>query len=202
NIFMYASSIYPLAYSELRVADWYVSDLIANEGVSSTGESAEEVKRQIQERVANADLDNERVVKAYPNTSRFGTYLVRKAVVAGKLEQLGDPFLGDPQVLFEAALSRAAIFNSGETISFMMYNFATFLAHNRIENQKDDVVALLQNFYGNGRYTIDEFEGNSFFEFLENEQNNVAGTRSDIELLASIDPNFKTMLADKLGWVF
>ena len=180
---------------------YYVNDLIKNNGAgSSDGRPASEIKDIIREKVSNADNDIEDLSNEYPTDGRITTYMLRKAILADKLERLNDPFLGDPEILFEQALERARIFSPSSTAAFVMYHFADFLAHNRSISQKDDIINLLGNFYGEGGRTIESGKNKVFFEFLMNEKNDISGARSNIVQLADIDPDFKELLNTKLGW--
>ncbi|NQV93499.1 hypothetical protein HQ403_03345, partial [Candidatus Kaiserbacteria bacterium] len=186
NLFEYASSFYPLAYSELRIADWYADSLIINAAAGqSGGKSTEEIKLLIQEKINNADEDIKKLLEAYPNSSLVSTYLMRKAVVAGKLERLGDPILGSAEVLFNNAFNRGLIQHQGNSIGFISYNFAVFLSYN--ESKHNDVIKTLSIFYGDGEFTVESNKSPDFFKFLKNAKDDIDGPRGNIETLADID---------------
>ena len=206
NLFEYASSLYPRAYSELRVAYWYANQLLYYKGKFLDKKDKDKVvfiKKVIKEKIDSADRDTERLLNAYPNTTQVTSILLRRAVIAGKLELFGDPFLGNPEKLFNQVLQKSIVSNPRDTTAFVIYNFAVFLARGHLDTKRDEIISLLANFYGNGERTIKSNKNDKFFEFLRNERNkkNKPGSiRADIELLAKIDSKFKELLNTKLGW--
>lgn len=201
NLLEFGSSFYPLAWSQLEIADWYATGLLLrktdpqNEFAPQPPYrySEDELKSIIKEKIKNADQDIERLQEVYTSDSRLVGFTYRKAIIASKLERIGDPFLGNAEALFKKALEESRIMGVPITEAFILYGFAVHLAQTEPE-RSSDIKSLLANFYNSNKFT-----SSPFFEFLKNEKANVLNNRDVIELLAQIDPQFKSFLS-QLGW--
>ncbi len=198
NLFEYASSIYPLAYAELRAAQFYAAKILnvqrAGLTVSSEGLSINEMKSLIRQKIINADRDVENIMKQYPTDVRIYNAQQKKAIIAGLLYLSGDDSFGDPIQLYEDAYRNALVQGYFNQAAFTLFNFASFLVRSGTGNE-GKIKNLLTELY-----TSTDFKKNtSIFQFLKNEEKNVSGAREDILLLAQIDPGFKDFLIS-LGW--
>lgn len=199
NLFEYASSFYPLAYAELKTAQFYANKILnvqtAGLTVSSEGLSIDEMKILIRQKVENAEKDIEDIKKLYPTDTRISSAIQRKAIIAGLIYRAGDPFLGDPRILFEQARQGELIRGNFNQAAFTTYHFASFLAQIGSIGNKEEVQALLEDFYEDGKFA----KTTTFYDFLKNEGGAISTSRENILLLAEIDPKFKNLIIS-LGW--
>lgn len=199
NLFEYGSSFYPLSYAELRIANWYAKELLLRKQGKSkeTTPSAEELTQKIRQNIANADADIEHIKVTYPGDFRISESLLLKVFIAGRLYFAGDTTtVPNLKGLFQEALQTARITGNTLIEAYLLYRQATFLAYTDPKQNAAQIQQILANFYES-----DRFAQTAFVTFLTNEKTNQLGAKSDIELLASIDPKFKQYLVT-LGWAF
>lgn len=186
HLFEYASSFYPLALSELRIAYWYASNLSAS---ATTASYAALVKQKVE----SADRDIARMQTDPLDKDLFPLALARRALVIGMLNSKGDMTFGDARAAYRVA--DAAYKAGGWVNGFVPYNEAVFLARMYGAAEASEIQTILSPIY-----TQSSKPGYApILTFLKNGRATSSGNTSDIRLLASIDPKFKTFLLT-LGW--
>lgn len=199
NLFSYGSSFYPLYYSELRIANWEARELLLRKTGKSTAThpTSQEITDSIKAHVSAADADIEQIKGAYPGDPRIASYMLMKVFLAGRLYFAGDTTtIPDLRGLFDEALRTARVNGNTTVEAYLLYREATFYAFSDPTQYAAEIKNILSNFYDSTR-----FSQTSFVTFLANEKTNQLSSKSDIELLASIDPKFKEYLVG-LGWSF
>jgi len=193
NMFEYGTSLYPSAYMELRLANWYAQDLLRADLSAFNNLSPADVRELIRQKVENADSDITSFKEAYNTGGRVSIYYLRKAELAGKLERLGINFLGDPEELFKKAFEESKVVGTNVTGAFALYNFAVYLAYNDPDSRAGEIKTLLSILLS-GTY-----QDTVFSEFLKNAKQ-FPEERENVILLARIDSLFKETLIEKFDW--
>jgi len=127
HVFDYASSIYPLAISELRIADWYMKALQFN-NLSTTTDPGRTYVAIAQEKMQSADLDVLRTTNL-PTRSMIPTALSSEAVVGGELALAGVVSPYGAAQLYQQAIDSFSTYDPlpGHD-STVRFNYAGFLA--------------------------------------------------------------------------
>ena len=197
KVFDYASSLYPLGISELRIAKWYTEEIlesINSKNIDASPEkSIEEMKLIVREKLINTDKYLRDIAKDEQARSYIAEVLYRKGMVLGDMLLVGDTTFADPEDVFKQSLSVAAVGNIKLEAS-AKYTYAVFLAKMYGEKRADDIKKLLGDFYQK-----DVYKNTTIVRFIKNEKNNGLGQKSDIILLAKIDAKFHDFLLS-LGW--
>ena len=195
HLFEYASSLYPLALSELRIADWYATAVLIQGGVlpntkkTITDEELVSYKLQATTHLANADKEIDRMRGDPLDDSNLPLALMRKAIALGKMER-AKVFTNVAEQAF--GIAQKEYEDRGWTSGFLYYNFALYLNQTSGAKRTDLIVRTLSGIYAGQR---DEYA----ISFLTNERTNVTGSKADIVSLAKVDPKFKDFLIS-LGW--
>jgi hypothetical protein len=225
-LFEYATSIYPLAISELRVADWYSSQIVAvtrsatkkvgyqpfefgagDAGVQLSAEAAargedftasleklENARAIVVQRLENADIDIQRIEK-FPNEQvQLPSIMQRKAIIVGRMQQVGDNSFGDAEDLFKQALALFAASSVPQSDGYARYYYAQFLNDAYGGLRRADINTLLSPLY-----TSDIYAGEPVEYFLKNEKENRLNVKAGLTELATMDQGFKSYLIS-LGW--
>lgn len=188
RLFEYASSIFrPLAISELRAADIYLTELINAKGTTEYDGLLGEYLPIIETRISNANNDIE-LIKQSIASSTVPEALVLKARVYAKLNELGLNYEAEP--IFKEALSEALNANSG--VSNVKVYYALFLQQYE-PSRVDDIAKNLETLVaGISNYP-------AFETMFTNERNNVLGFKPVMVSLANTNTDFKNLLIT-LGW--
>ncbi len=187
NLFDYATKLYPLALSELYVADWYA------ERVAYASSSAPTYMDIIRERLALAEQDLERVRNEPSQKYTFLNALERRAVLLAKVEQAGEPPLGDTEGAFREVIDLFAANNLPNDVT-ARFQYALYLAKKYGNVRAADIRALLAPLNEDlSAHSV------SWGTFIKNERARAAQPNPNLLLLASIDPGFKKLLLS-LGW--
>lgn len=195
HMYEYAASIYPLAMSEARIADWYANDLLLLEAASSSL-SNEVINAHvliIKNAFVKLDADIART-KDDPNAAVDAPdALLREAIVLGKLAELklGDP--SDAEKVFEQSRVLQMLIAKHPN-PYYFFHYSKYLADIYGVAKSSEIKTQLSELY-NGGYTKQD----PIINFLTNERNNITNTKSDLKRLAQIDPKFKSFLLT-LGW--
>jgi len=199
NLFGYATSLYPLAYSELRIAFWYANQIVpaSSNGVAPVTLSPDQVssyKNIIRQDIASADKDIARIQNDPNQNGIIPALIQREAVVAGKMQITGDDSFGDAETLFKEDLALYASTTPPGSDGFTRYYYAAYLAHRYGKSRAADIENILAPLYTDAPY-----KGTPSAHEFGTERNNILGDKPNLQLLASIDPKFKTYLIS-LGW--
>lgn len=198
HLFEYGSSFYPLAESELYIADWYASHITALYETSSSSPEIATDMAIINKDFKNADADIERT-KNDPNASQLiPEALMRKAITLSKLAYIGMASSTTVESAFKTAL--IAYGGLGSTSGFdgpVRYYYALFLAHKYGTSRLADIEALLKPLYtdpGHNQFMMTTFLRNIRTLNVQNPDR-----FRDVQYLARFDPGFKSFLVS-LGW--
>jgi len=200
QLYEYASSLYPVADAELRIASWYASEVtsLATDSISSTQQALiDGMTTIVQTKLASADRDIQRIMRSGGNTDpRIPRLLNRRANVLGLMFEAGVTDIGDPEVAYREALESVVKTGGTSQLGFTKYHYAAFLARVYSAERSKDISILLRDFY-----ETDIYNDRSVFEFFTNEKDVVPVTAAgkDLQSLASIDTDFKDLLVS-LGW--
>jgi tetratricopeptide (TPR) repeat protein len=128
HVYEYASSFYPLAISELRIADWYLKYMQYN-GLSTTTPPGSDYVQLVLQKITSAEADIAR-------TNNFAAgplvpeALERKAVVMSQLAHRGVLSLEEAVAAYQAALDAYAASDLPQREdSSVRFAYAGFLAH-------------------------------------------------------------------------
>ena len=197
HLFEYTSSIYPLAISELRIADWYASaadTLALSSGAASSTQQINTYKTIIGQKIKSAQADITRIRNNENENVYLGPSLMREAVVVAKMQLIGDSSFGDMDTLFKQTLNFYSLYTNVGVDGYARYNYALYLARIYGDSQTSAIQQLLSNFYTSNVYHKTAVE-----TFFKNERSNGTGSKVYLVKLASIDPKFKAYLMS-LGW--
>lgn len=187
----YGSSFYKLATIESRLADFYAGQLLrTHEGLSPIEIGA--LKDSIRASMAAIDADVERIAGIPNESSGIPAIVMRKAMVAGKMAQLGDSSFGDPDALFQQAIELAEVKGS-TTLGYARLNYAFYL-HEAGESRTEEVRALLR------LLSDTTISGHKLVTaYFTSVRTGDAAPRARVVALASVSPEFKAHLMS-LGW--
>ena len=187
NVFDYAASLYPLALAEAYSAEWYANRLLA--GTTTRPDYKVVIREKLQ--LAEKDIESVRNDASQRNT--FLIALERRAVVLGKMRRIGDTSFADPDEAFKELLNyyvTSRMNNDGTARLQYAYYLVRAYGKDRAADIQDVLAPLIVA--PNGRDVVVD-------AFLKNERLNRLGARSNLTLLASIDPAFKELL-QSYGW--
>ncbi|MDO8514304.1 MAG: hypothetical protein Q7S50_02050 [bacterium] len=187
HLFEYATSLYPLALSELYIANWYSSQL-AKDPVSHP-----EYKEIIRQKIKLADSNLDQIRGDSTQAYMLVYSLERRAIIVGRMTQLGDTSFGDPEKDFADLLNLFSVYHL-QYDATTRFQYAVYLARTFGTVRSTDIRDILAPL--NEDY---EAHGISFASFLRNERENRLGAKNNVILLASIDPKFKQLVIS-LGW--
>jgi hypothetical protein len=125
KLFEYASSIYPLALSEIRIADWYATQLFEAQHTNQPlkSELTDEYKKHISERLQSAQIDEARA-RTSPNEGSVAlSALTRRAVLAGKMQYIGETQYGNFEELFTQAIQIGQLAGSDDGYARALYAY-------------------------------------------------------------------------------
>ncbi|MDD2657308.1 MAG: hypothetical protein PHD04_01440 [Candidatus Pacebacteria bacterium] len=202
NLFDYSASIYPLAYSELRSARWYVNVIFALKQKSTQNATdKEKIKEYLQiiaEKVRLADADIARVKETENENLVLPNTFSEKALIHARLTRVKESYSGmaSPESVYDEALVYVRFKNMTEGEASLQYSYAIYLARENVNKKGTEINALLSDFY-----TSERFAQTSTMYMFTHEELDSPATKEDVRLLASIDSGFKTFL-QKNGWKF
>ena len=190
SLFEYAASIYPLAFSELYTANFYASRLVSDATVAANEKSA--ILAVIQDKLANADADIERLRVTPNERPQMSEALKRRATLLGKLVQLGVESAETADTAFKEALALNAVSSPAQE-GYVRFYYAQFL-ESLGESRVEDLRSVLAPFYED-----DAYADSSVMAFFAAEKNNQLNSKVSLQRIAAADPKFKQMLTS-LGW--
>ena len=198
RLFEYAADLYPLAVSEIQIAYWY--DYVIASGIATT-ERIPSFVEKIKESIAASDraierLKGENIPSLYFYIPRT---LTLKADILGHFKLRGDTSLesfGDPEAVFLEAMRADS--GNRDIEAYARYRYASYLSALDPSGGKGKIIALLSPLY-----TKPEYSDTPTLLAIINQKNKPPTTlfRKDVMRLASIDPDFKNYLLDRV-WEF
>jgi hypothetical protein len=196
----YAASLYPLALSELRIANRYATILINPESDRAIGPEASlsVYAGIVNESLARAKADIARMKEAqHPENEHIADVYTLLGVVLGKLFVTGRVEEHDANAAFESALlyyARADARGRAGIDGMARFYYAQHLTRDMFEGAHDEdaraIIAPLSS---------ESYQGSFLYAFLASEKGNVLGNRQSIRRLAALDPAFRQLLLS-LGW--
>ncbi len=194
RLFEYASSFKPLAISESYSSMWYVDKMLKYSKLKTLTPAQEAdfelMKTTVKTRIENANED----IAATRNTDAavfIPLALAKNATHIGFLYRVGDKSYGDPEKYFKEAILEGSISKGGDGLA--RYAYAYFLAEVYGKERVADITSQLAVLYQNE----DTYPGFSYL--FNNERQNIVGIKTEMILMASLSPDFKTYLKSK-GW--
>lgn len=187
----FSSGLYPLANTELRIADWYAWEIF-NKRV--TAEQANAYKSIIRQKLAAADEDIARIRQLPNEVNAIPTALTRKAVVIAKMQASGDTSFGDYDDAFRQALNVHALSGPKGGDGYLRFYYAFYIATIDGSIRTADIHTLMSPIYESSEYV-----GSSAENFFKTERTNLLSVKSSLVLIASHDSGFKKYLMG-LGW--
>lgn len=201
NLYEFASSLYPTAEGEFRLATFYIDDLKAVKQRVANGESVPEglvdsIRAEIAEKITQGKADLDRLAEADFYDLRHERGVLGLAKVLGSLELIGEAGdLGDAEETYNEALKMFAL--RGPYIGqFVNINYAIFLAQRNEPGDLEKTRSLLDQFY----VPAAERSYQGVYDFVA-ERESVYRSNLDGELmvLAEADPRFKELMLAQ-GW--
>jgi len=197
KLFEYATSIYPLAYSESFVAYGYTKALVSIKGATTTSQGQQYVA-SIATALQRADADFPRLAKNHDEQLYAPSVLSREAIVTGYLVRVGVPGYtnGAAESLYNRALQYSATIGL-KPGNFVVYHYALLLARAYGKERATDLHTLLAVFSEkNGEKIAPEVP--VFFKAVLTDPSQVS-EKANVKLLGKLDPDFKAYLLS-LGW--
>jgi hypothetical protein len=195
NIFEYSAMHYPLAGSELEIADLYADKLIAMQNATSTQAISlvPTYKSKIQHSLDLAEKDIAYMRSEPRMLSQLQDALALKAITLGKLSEVGDADETVANAAFESSIQSYSSVGHGIDGN-PRYYYAVELARLHGTSQAAKIHSLLAPIYTDSQYK------KSPIEIALKKASFAGGTQNEnILLLIKIDPQFKTYLQG-LGW--
>ena len=196
-MFEYAASIYPLAYSEVRIANGYSIGLVNALKSATTSPQGKEYLSLITKSIQAADADIKRMEENVSGKNVFvPPILMLEGTVFNRLYSLGAADAGRAEPYFQKAVQYAADvgLKSG---SFYQFNYAAFLVTRYGNARLADIKKLLMPFRAGNEAEI--YPGVIEFFKLARTNLDLEVRKATIVTLTKIDSDFKTYLIS-LGW--
>ncbi|OGG80306.1 hypothetical protein A3A39_03490 [Candidatus Kaiserbacteria bacterium RIFCSPLOWO2_01_FULL_54_13] len=201
NLLEYASSIHPLASSELGSAEWYARAILRSAHASSTSkwkltdEDVEIYKGIVRQKIANADEDIARMQNDPNESATLPSVLLRRATVIGLLERGGEMSFGTTDEAFKIALSSFLPSPDGSPQDgIARFYYAYFLAAIYGPTRYEDAIKILAPLYES-----DAYMSTDVVPLFRRERTLATSNHLYLVTLSRIDPKFKEFLAS-LGW--
>ena len=187
DLFRYAASIYPLAIPLLVSTEYDVARAQVTTGISKPDAIA-----AAKASLAKADADMVRSNDNENEKSIIPLILRRRAVLVGRLAQIGGVPGSDADAAFALAMNSNSAVGPGYD-GYDRFNYAAYLlSFNGARNA--DIHTVLAPLYSDASY-----KNSSVVPFFVAEKNNVFLSKGVLQALAKADPPFKTYLVS-LGW--
>lgn len=226
RLFEYASSLYPLAISELRVADWHANKVLTNARTLtkkaniplasfSTNEGRDSIRKVLisegkdPDTVLNPLIEDERIIAE------------RIANADADIERIRDlpnenrelPAILQRKGVILSRMQQAGNDSFGDAEETFKRSLELYASANNTANDgyaRYYYAQFLMNKHGSARhedvrailspfYTTNTYNGGAVEHFFRSERSNVLSAKSTLVQLAGIDPRFKLYLMN-LGW--
>jgi tetratricopeptide (TPR) repeat protein len=197
HLFEYAASLYPLAYSEARIAYWYSNDVLTRlHGVTTSDEAIAEISVAKQS-IEKADA-NLQALQADPTTdkARWPSILAREGRAVAHLATLGAANMQQAESYLSKAVQTAPTVGIPAG-NYFAYDYAAVLANKYGSKRSADITKLLSPFKeGNDANLV---VGISKLFAAARTDPTLSVVKNSLVRLGQIDPDFKTYLIS-LGW--
>src|SRR3989338_1483190 len=192
----YAASLYPIAFAELRIAQWHASH-IERLLKQQTPDKAE-IERStaiIHERMEKADRDIARIAQQHDNyfVDIPRIFLLRAQIIS-KQERVGNTSFGTTEDAFMRALDAYVQYGKPGSDGYARFYYSSALQKKYGKERQKEIQTLLAPLY-----TGTVYENTPVMTYFKNERANLLGSKSLIIQVAGLDPDFKSMLRS-LGW--
>ncbi len=206
RIYEYSSSFYPLAISELRIADWHANFIRAQRN-ASIDELIPHVEIILQ-KLESAETDVRRIEKDTNELSLLTEIYTRRGEVIAKLASLatraGEPFatnardkgvtLEVAEEAYKRALDLRTVLGTDRGQDGMeRFLYASFLER-YLKGREQDIRAILAPLYER-----DVYASASIGSFFKSQRGSDTWMNTSLQGMATIDPKFKQLLM-RLGW--
>lgn len=196
KLFEYASSIYPLAFSESRVA-YGLALTMRDADIATTSPQGVIFLTSITKSLEATDLDILRLKNIPEEVPLISGILVREGLTTSYLESFGMADLNLAEAYFRKGLQYAAAIGE-EPGSFDAYHYAAFLAKKYGQKRADDIKNILIPFrVGNDAQIKPEVA--DFFRTTRTDSSLLREMTSLVKM-GRVDHDFKVYLIS-LGWV-
>ncbi len=197
NLAEYASSIYPIADSELLIAVLYADDVqtLKQAKQPDTAKIQADVAL-INAKVASANADLLVIMKENSSYLSDVPYiLLQETNVYGKLQLAGENSSVDPDVAYQAAIKAYSTYIPyAGSDGFARFHYATYLADKNSSSASKDIHAIISPLYLDPSYT-----NSSIKSYLANIRVSSADLKAGAVNIARLDAGFKNYLGT-LGW--
>ncbi len=197
ELFAYASDFYPLAFSELYVADWYATKLERSFTGKDQKLSDAEQKEYLTELRRRIDAAEHNLARSKddPNTANLvPPTLLLRASIERSLAVIGESTPEKTEHIFSQVLASYAVVKGTPDDGLARFQYARFLNQVYGEKRAADIRKILSPMYASNAY-----EHSSAFRYFAREKDDARGKKRYLVALAAKDPNFKKLLI-RLGW--
>lgn len=191
RLFDYASTFYPLAHAELQSAAWYANEIKYADD-TNRAELAEQYLPIIEQKLANADRDIERMLPLSNPRTLIPGAMYWKAAVTARLDIAGLAF--DGERAFREALDYILLEGTPEEEAYARYGYAVYLfTDSDKEGSEEEARAIFQPVIEN----IDDYP--AIKRLLADERGDVLEQKDMLVNIAQSWEEFKNILI-LLGW--
>lgn len=189
RVFEYALTFYPLAVSEVRVANWLANEILEAKDTPEFAALVEKNTPIINGHLERADADIARTRTITGAKDFIPEALYMKALILARLKVAGLPYEYEPAMkeALNAGLAQGLGFDGSARFAYAGMLFR------HEEGREAEALRLLEPMIAD----IDDYA--SFKRFFTNERNNVLNQKQDLVDMALAWPSFKSLLLS-LGW--
>ena len=207
RLYEYSSSFYPVALSELRIADWY-ANYIRSKAADSTYDELRPDVEIVLKKIANAAKDVKRIEKDPNEVGLLPDIYTRQGEIFAKLASLaraaGEPVLSqarDQGITFEVAedsYERGLLLRSTQGAERGLDGMERFMYSSFLQRyfpeREDDIREIIAPFYKTNVYRTAPVAA-----FLRSQAGADSWMNKSLVGMAAIDPQFKGFLIS-MGW--
>lgn len=196
RLYEYASSFYPLALPELRVASWHAQRLIdaRNKRVTLEQPEIDASKILIHEKLKNADADIERIRNDQNEVRMLPEIFKRRAVLLGKMAYIGETTFTEADDAFVQAMNVYTATGRPGADGMVRYYYASYLL-GLLKPRHEDLRSVLGPFYA----PDSPYASSTAVSFFRSERTNALRQKYVLTGFGRIDLNFQAFLKT-LGW--
>jgi tetratricopeptide (TPR) repeat protein len=203
HLFDYASSLYPLAISETRIADWYAKDIRFNHFSTTTDPGLSHVLL-IKQKLAYADADIDRT-KNKSTAGFIPAALYRKAIVTSELAHMGVASYDESIRAYKDAIIAYSKYESlpGEDAA-VRFAYAGFLSHVYGQSKAEEIHSAISPLYLDSTHyansdMVVRLKSLSLVRSTDMPQTGSENDKLRARQIAVVDSGFRDLLL-ALGW--